>query len=215
MTFNLGMEEAYNEATQDTADALANSQPIPAGDYPVIIDNIEYKQFSSGSWGFNIKLSITGTGQYAGRGLYETYILIEADGVSPMLRLDPRSGTMKNFGKIGYAKLCQALNLTTDQANDAENIATHMCGKQLVAKTKIVPKDKKQPDGEKEAKVSYFKPMAQATGAMAPQQAPVQQQQPAQQQTQGGQGFYQPPQGNNGFNQPAQQPQGGNAFNRP
>jgi len=202
MTFNLGMEEAYSEATKDTADALANSQPLPIGDYPVIIDNIEYKQFNSGSWGFNLQLSVTGSGQYAGRKLFETYILFEADGVSPMLRLDNRSGTMKNFGKIGYAKLCQALNLTTQQANDAENIAAHMCGKMLVAKTKIVSKDRSQPDGEKEAKVSYFKPMAQATGAMAPQQSPVQQQ------PQGG--FNQPQQ--SGFNQPTQ---GGNAFNRP
>lgn len=169
---NMNMDDAYEQAGE------GGYTPIPVGDYPVVVENAEYKQFNSGNWGVSVQLSVVGHEKYDGRKLFDTFVLFESDGKTEMVRADKKSGLMKNFGKISYAGLCKAVGLTTAQAADPNNLL----GKMVTVKTKIEAKDYSDPNGEKEAKPSYYKPVPTAgtipqpaQGGFGGQQAPQQQ----------------------------------------
>ena len=190
---NLNMGAAYEQASQEEN----GFAPIPAGDWPCVIENAEYKQFNSGNWGVNVQLSITNGAENDGRKFFDVFVMFEADGPTEKMSTDKKTGQPKNFGRITYAKLCQAVGLTPDQASDPVNLI----GKMVVVKSKVA--DKNDGSGEKEGVVSYYKPVPVAGGV---QQAP-------QQQAQQG-GFQQPQQQMNSGNFGQQPQQSTSAFAR-
>jgi len=164
----INMTDAYQQAQEEN-----NSYaPIPNGDYPIIVENAEYKQYKSGKWGVSVQLSIVNHQQFDNRKLFDNFVIFESDGQTEVIRQD-NNGNNRNFGKINYAKLCEAAGLTPEQASDPTNLIQKM----LVVKTKLA--DKNDGSGEKDAKPSYYKPMAGVGGSSQPLQQAAQQ--PAQQ----------------------------------
>ncbi len=170
---NMNMNDAYTQAEQETASYGA----MPNADYPVIVENAEYKQFKSGKWGVSLMYAVYNHPQFDNRKLFDNFMLFESDGATECTWTD-NNGNVKNIGKLNYAKVCAAAGLTPDQASDPNNLLQ----KTLVIRTKQKAKD--DGSGEMESVPSVYKPVAQVQGGMQAQQP--QQQQAQTQQQQGG-----------------------------
>ena len=161
MNLNLGMEDIYEQNEQDQG----SFAPLPAGDYPVIVDNAEYKQFASGNFGVNVTMSVYGGGQYDNKKVFDTFMFFRDDQVTEMTWTD-KSGVVKNIGKLTYGKLCSAADFTPQQAGDPINLI----GKMLTVKTKMGTNS----NGEPDTKVGSYKKTpvagaAQSQGHSQPQ----------------------------------------------
>lgn len=149
-TFNFDMTDAFEQNQQEQS----NFEPLPVGDYPVVIDNAELKQFNSGNHGINVQMSVIGGGKYDGRKLFDTFMLAYADGTE--MTWTDANGNVKNIGKLTYAKLMAAAGLTPDKGDPV-----NLIGKMLVVKTKMGTNSNNEP----EAKPSVYKPYASTTAA--------------------------------------------------
>lgn len=56
-----------------------NFDPIPQGEYPAYLSNVEFKTFRSGNVGFNLEFTVA-EGQYRGRKVFDNLVFVESAG---------------------------------------------------------------------------------------------------------------------------------------